>query len=888
MHRRAFLGLALLFACSDDPPRCGDPDIAACPFGYMCVDGPAGAGCAPVQLSELCGGSENVACAQARPCLLGLPGLPADTGVCGRAPGERCEMSGQCGDAVCNPFSGICQPGCDVTGDCAEGACVYLGATVGGVCEPTSIDCSSNEIVVGGACTGERPCARESDGSSSCGADQVCVEIFGGPAGTFCRQGCQSASDCEAGQTCGAHPIRAADGLYCTTPATNGCRCGPGEWCALDTQTCRTERPCYADTDCEAGQVCGETLGCTTVCQTNADCPGQACVVGSGERRVCATVSVCNCREEEYCRFLGVTYCLSDDTPPCSLANQNCPSGQICDPQLLACLRTCTLTSDCEADELCAALDGNDRVRACRAPIGDEPHCTANHFLYAGRCNRAAEPACTTNVGCPQGYACAPYSVAGHQCTCTDLSLCTRCSSNDDCPNGATCEGGTCDWDTCADGVCPAGQTCAHWLARSEPPVAYGGVIYPGEPICVRPGAGSIGTRCAASSDCESLVCANEVCAERCAITSDCEAGQTCVLREPWLGPQIGYCANQACGDRCRSNEVCIPQDNRCSYQPCGPDNVCPADTVCSLWANTCNPICAGSGECPATETCALLPAEEPETFCYPTQFTGCANGCSSNERCVNSVCTTLALCENGACGAGFFCAADGLCRPTCDASSDCAANETCVFDSGLGVAQCDAGTTNCACPRDLVCMDRFGGRCGAVTTCTNSTQCNTLGGDGNDYSCDNVGGTNYCICGDRTSTECMACNGNSGYCGMGLACLPSGACGEVACDIVAPATCPSGTVCIFNFPTSYCWVPFANRPAGAACNGHAECETGLCDFGGGARCAEPCRTTGDCSAGNCNRGPSDVFGVCGATSPCAVCPAGQACNRDSGSCQTF
>lgn len=273
---------------------------------------------------------------------------------------------------------------CTRAGDCASGLCT---ADRGGTsfCTrtcATDLECAHEHLCVAGTClpddTGE-PCSVGTPESCSAG---LCL---GSGAGGACTRTCASASECPAGYAC----TRAG---------------GSSMKICVDI-----ERPCAGPADCGSG-LCVPTLGCTSECDSPADCPGRLAGLPGYTcgRAYGSTTNIC----------VIPTDVIGDDA-----AGSSC----VIDPD--------TLLYEC-------------RSGACddAAPLG--PMCTTG---------------CTTQGGCGPGLGCYPLADGG-----SITLVCSRAGGRDigaACGSGRECTSALCDTAgyctrLCNDGLCPTGWRC--------------------------------------------------------------------------------------------------------------------------------------------------------------------------------------------------------------------------------------------------------------------------------------------------------------------------------------------------------------------------------------------------------------------------------------------
>lgn len=883
------------------------------------VEGPA---CVPSD-GQFCGGMHDASCPDGdngpRQCITGLPEMPAGVGFCERGEGESCFFEEQCGSELrCNYNSGTCEASCRTSADCRQSGgtvtCVVGDPSQGGFCDPyTELDCNDDEIGIEyqGVCTSEVPCEpwRE-DGNTGCESGEVCVEYHdasgangedGPPPGAYCKPGCATTSDCSGDDVCAVFPWNHNASLHCTSAfEENGCPCGDDEWCALDSQTCKSGAFCNEATPCPGNDVCSnETHTCAPSCQTAADCgAGEFCVSGWDGERTCRTElpdhfpnEACQCGPTEYCHQQD-GQCYGATNPPCSHDNQNCANGLQCDTNRYVCIAPCGVSSDCPAGLVCAMLDEWSEDKSCRQRRAQEPSCTGSYYVYRDRCVRAPANGCFTGTGCNAGEVCDEWAPSGSVCTCVDQSSCTTCASDADCINGTSCDQGACTWDFCAGGQCGGTQICADWLGSDRPPGEYFGPVYPTEAICLMPGTHALGTSCKIHDDCSSLLCMNQVCVEGCTTTADCSSG-TCAVGDSTMPNSAPFCDANACGG-CAPDEVCFPWENRCSkYLPCDSNGQCGAGFECAQQDFTCRPECSSTSECGAGENCAYGWTNPPPgspgpgaqvQMCVDTAMSQCPQ-CAAGESCLdNGQCSTFAPCgNNGACPSGFVCNQNmNQCQPSCNSTADCGAGQVCLMDwgspSGPPPKFCaDASATPCnaGCAANESCNQ-------SISDCTPYEPCvnNTCPGANEVCSSNNL-----CIPTCQSNSDCAA----------GEQCQFESWQGYASCQIPPErneCACPAHLACLDSW-SGQCGV------VGVSCLNFSDCNTNqgdgddyLCqDFGNERLCVCADQSSPECidCAGDHEKCDQDTMctasGVCETTycDPTASqCPAGTRCTRSN------
>lgn len=876
------------------------------------VDGPV---CVPSD-GMVCGGLHDEPCPTGRQCLMNLPEVPAGIGLCQRGEGEECYFAEQCVDPLgCNRNTNRCETGCTSSADCrqggANGTCVVWEGSAGGFCDAyADQSCGDDEVFVAsfGVCTTERPCdAWREDGNTGCDIGEVCVESHGDPTGTgqdvppgaYCRPGCSTTGECTGDEVCAVSPWGGQAALHCTLAfGANGCPCADDEWCALDSQTCKTGTFCNDQVPCPSGSVCSmERFTCGTACSTSSDCgSGEICVSDWNGQRVCTTElpghfppEACQCGAGEYCHQQDGR-CYPADMPPCSHDNQNCANGLTCDTNRMICMQPCSVGADCNPGQVCGVLDEWSGERSCRSKLDAEPSCTGDYFVFRDRCVRAPATGCFTGSGCAAGEVCDEWSFNNSStCVCVDQSSCTTCAGDVDCMNGTSCVNGACAWETCPGGTCSANEVCADWLYRDEPPSNYEGAVYPDTAICLEPGTVALAGACQRHDDCASLLCANGQCVEGCSTSGDCTTG-ACVVGDSTMGGAASYCMANACNG-CAADEVCFPWENRCSrYRPCGIDGACGPGLAC---ANdfTCRPTCGTTSDCVAGENCTWRWIQTPNgmgqqaQICEAATTSNCAQ-CAAGESCLdNGQCSRYAPCgNNGACPNGTLCNTQmNLCQPDCASSADCASGEVCVIDwqnpgqssppmfcDDVNQAPCQTGcAANESCSRAM-------GQCTPFMPCANN-QCPNAG--------EVCSPENLCI---------PTCQRNAD-CGAGDQCVYRDWRGFATCEPPSQkgsCACPSHLACL-EPSSGHCGV------LGSTCSGFADCNTNqgdgddyLCQpIGSQQMCVCVDQTTPECIDCAGDHSQCDEDRLCGSTGVCeqvvcdplaANCPTGTRCTRSN------
>jgi len=273
--------------------------------------------------------------------------------------------------------------------------------------------CTAPRDCASGRCVPDRGgtsfCTRDCTGDLQCAHEHVCVAGQCIPDDT--GEACSSASGAASCATslCAGN---ATTGIgHCTRTCATSAECPAGYACArvdASTKICvDIERPCATPSDCNTG-LCFDATGCTSNCESAADCPRRldglppyTCDLVSGQR-VCVV--------------------------PDDVVGED-PAGASCRTDASGLLYTCR-SGACDTD----------------APLG--PMCTQ---------------ACTAQGGCGLGLGCYPLADSG-----TITLICSRAGSRDigaSCASGRECTSALCDTGgyctrLCQDGLCPTGWRC--------------------------------------------------------------------------------------------------------------------------------------------------------------------------------------------------------------------------------------------------------------------------------------------------------------------------------------------------------------------------------------------------------------------------------------------
>lgn len=748
-----------------------------------------GARCIPTE-GRYCGGLNGTPCEDgpngARACLTELPGLPSGVGLCEAGLGDVCHSDEQCaGDLICNWASGRCEATCATSADCRESggstSCVFQDGR--GMCDPyAGFSCGDDEIGdwSSGGCTTDKPCDpwRE-DGPNGCDETETCVESVNGQNGAYCRPGCATTSNCPSGQVCAVDPWLYTAALYCTeSSATNGCPCAGDQWCALDTQRC------------QSGTFCNEQTPCGTdlVCDLDSHTCLPACEINS------------DCGDGENC-VVG-----QNGERACRLSDGQCSCGD---------------------DQYCSPWSGNTCFGA------ENPPCSHSNQNCAGGlvCNLERQVCideCSTTADCADGKVCAQLDEYSPIRSCR-----SRGDSEPQCADGYYILNGSCTRAPtspagCSAGVgCTSGHRCNEWANNN-----LGACICEDLSLC---------TSCTADSECQTGgICDNGACAWDVCVDGACSDGKTCVT---WASSQDPHTGNPDSGATYPEEGICLAPGTGLSGDACSDLNDC-ASLACL--SGICVDRCTQTSDCGGGRTCVAPEAWSPIKFNYCAD-TACGNGCGDDEVCLASEnrCARYASCDhNGGCPGDLVCADydDYTCRPTCESTTDCAADENCAVRITGG-----PGDQSLVHYCELLSQSSCAWRCGDGESCNNG-QCN-----------------------DR-----QPCNENVA-CPTGQVCdTQSWSCAD---ECTSTAECADGEVCTYGWADHQ-----GNRPqycqpeADSSCNGGCGPDESCRQDGGYCTGNPPC-TNGTCPSGQvCDQSDSCVT-ACDANSDCE---AGEQCVLDT------
>jgi hypothetical protein len=895
VSRWLFLALTLS-SCTAAPGRPQDRHDMALPDLSASDDNCAGPADCPA--NQACDGTSHKcssACTDSEPCNGGC----CHSGTC--ASGQLTAACGSAGaacvDCSASSLGGVCTAGgcgCDGPNDCPNGA----------ACDSNTHQCVTSCSATQpchGACCNNGVCASGTS-TTVCGASgALCADCTGNSAGSACLGGscgCNSSSDCAAGQACDttSHQCSGscAGGQTCNggccdgTNCVNGtnidhcgsgggmCQsCGAGAGAVCEAVSGGGACGCDVTNDCPIDQACDTGAHtCTTSCTLaqpchNGCCAGGTCNAGTGPSTCGAAGGACL-----DCTLDADGHACVSGGCGCNSAS-DCPGGTACDTTTNKCTNQCSATQPCnggccssgqcvagttlgvcgDSGGLCADCNTSSMGALCLATGG------------GGSCG------CNNTGDCPSGSSC---NLAMHQCV-------TSCNASQ------PCSGGCCNAGTCSVGASPA--ACG-------------------------PSSGTCND-CTGAAVNQGHLCINFLCG--CNSAADCSPGLAC---DTSLHQCTSSCsASQPCHGGCCDSGVCVAgtADQTCgaSGGACTPCSTSPAGEVCLPVAGGGACGCGVPSDCPNFRACNVS-VHTCTTSCNPSQ--ACNGGCCQGGTCNpgNSTPTCglsgLACLDCSGSSDGTACVAGGC---GCNGPADCPAQQSCDLSTHLCTSNCNpvqpcnggcclSGT--CAAGTDPAACGNSGGSCqgcagnGLGSSCVLATGggtcgCNNKGDCSSGAACDT--GAHICTTGCSLTQPCNGACCSNGVCNGGTAPGACGAAGTVCLDCTGSS---DGHQCL----ASVCGCNVTNDcPVGEACDtGTHKCTTSC---GPSQLCNGGCCNGGTCSVGtdqiacgatggacdDCLGDPSGTLcllvsggGKCGCTQT-TDCAIGSACNRGNNTCTT-
>jgi len=345
---------------------------------------------------------------------------------------------------------------------------------------------------------------------------------------------------------------------------------------------------------------------------------------------------------------------LSCGLDPC---NGECPSGQHCDAELLACVPDGADAgpAGCTDDSGCGGA-----TPRCYAPAGRCVQCLSVADCPGGRCD-ALTRTCVAAGTCTRAEECA--AVPGKP-YCASEGVCVQCRVDGDCPAG---EGSrrACDRaaHACVDAPCTKDQDC------SDDPAGHMCDIPTGKCVLCTADDACIPGRCHPTS---------RTCVD-CVADADCNiaGGETCDTGTNTC--KVTGCAQDV---DCSGMEHCDPATHKCSF--CARDADCTFGGECRARMCADKASCAGDGDCVwprrcEAGACVACRADLP---------------CAEGQSCVAGACAEPAACtQSASCRPGRACVAGACAEVRCTADGfepdDTAGTARPILPGTLGANLC-------------------------------------------------------------------------------------------------------------------------------------------------------------------------------------------------------
>jgi len=348
------------------------------------------------------------------------------------------------------PLAALTQ-GCSINSDCASPlVCAFEACHV--QCK-TSVDCMGDELCVQATppfkvCEAPVTCTLNSE----CPPNQVCG------FGQTCRNPCETARDCIAGQTCVEHSC-----VDPTTPTDAGLL---GSEASVDAAL---GIPCIHSSDCPSSLQCLGTGYCGVECLTSKDCSaGTLCVAArcvattvdagkpdvtldAGDHDATHDASANRCGALTSCEDDGAVHCadLATDNASCGACGHVCGAGTSCASG--SCAPSCTSP---------LAVCGS----ACVDPRSDPDNC--------GTCGHVCGPYTNATPVCVEGTCAELCQPDRLDCSASQTAGCTITPLTD--PSNCGFCGNVCSTGLCSAGACTNASSCLAILADN--PTAPSGV----------------------------------------------------------------------------------------------------------------------------------------------------------------------------------------------------------------------------------------------------------------------------------------------------------------------------------------------------------------------------------------------------------------------------
>ncbi|MBI3786317.1 MAG: PD40 domain-containing protein [Deltaproteobacteria bacterium] len=666
-----------------------------------------------------------------------------------------CQPAGACSDGgVCDPTTGQCTNTPKPDGaSCDDGnLCTHEDSCHSGVCRGTTVDCSHGDAChdagacnpTTGLCPNPRPNGTPCNNGNLCTSDDQCKDSL--CEGTV--KDCATADACHAAGTCnpntGLCPNPRPDGTTCDDhnlctigDACQGSICKGTEKNCATADACHDAGSCNADTGlCPNPRPNGTPCSDNNLCTSGDQCTGSVCL---GTPKSCSTADACH------------------DAGTCDAATGLCPNPR---PDGTACSdgNLCTYGDQCSGSVCTGTMKNCSTADACH----DAGVCDPS----SGSCPnpRPDGTACSDNNLCTTGDQCLGSICLGSAKNCGVADACHDAGSCN--PVTGLCPNPRPDGSACSDGsLCTVGDLCLGSVCSgnakncSVADACHGaGACNPATGLCPspRPDGTSCndGNLCTADDQCTGSVCAGSP--KNCSIADACHDAGAC-------NPTTGLCPNpRPDGTSCSDGNLCTT-DDQCRGSVCdGTAKNCSVADACHA-AGTCNP------------NTGLCPNPRPDG-------TSCSDGnlCTTDDQCRGSVCSgTIKNCSVAdAChDAGTCNPNSGLCPNPRPDGTACDDHNLCTTGDQCSGSVCDGTPKDCSTPDG--CHDA--GTCNLNTgLCPNPRP--------NGTQCDD-----HSFCTVNDSCLDSVCQGQPRDCSNGLFCDGAERCDEASRSCVAgTAPCPS------------------------------------------------------------------------------------------------
>jgi len=583
-------------------------------------------------------------------------------------------------------------------------------------------ECTGSQVCLFQTCS--EPCAQDKD----CSSGFYCLRTDSGTACVSNDQAQCDSRDCPAGTVCNAG--------HCQASCSSGTRCPGGQECV--SGVCESSAP-------DGGTGGKSGTGGTGGMSSSGDAGASGFVGEAGEAGSAGALgeggAPSNPIDDGTALGTANAPCLTKGAFACSghaqreqlvcqdgtwHKNGACAGSTLCDSTPGANAGSCQpLISECQGHSsgfrFCRGTETD--VRECGLDLVTASAVESCKFVCsAGACGgecHTGDKQCKTGGQVPQtctggswvdGTACAvKCDTTSGKClaaSCVDLSL-NGDETDTDC-------GGSC-------GGCDIGRVCK------------------GDADCIAPAsARCIGGKCAAASCSDGVKNGSETdkdcggsCAQRCAVNQSCTQNSDCLL------PDSGHCTNTkcvaySCVDNIKNgNETDKDCGGSCAADcavglGCGMDNDCASGACLSTACVACKPltkICNGS----STQTCSGAGTWDAAVACTVSNGTancsgqgvcgiqGCNAGFGNCDSSVGTGCETNLSGDAANCGT--TCANKVACSST-NATPSCSSG-VCKPSCSPGYGDCNAGSANDGCERQLNVVASCGTSCSTITTCS-------------------------------------------------------------------------------------------------------------------------------------------------------------------------